>query len=382
MDMLNEMENQGEGGTKLNKDQQTAKAAKADAMKKPVSAKGEHADKVEDLGEPVVKGDEDSGPFKADDKTAKSPRPADKNNAEPMKDASKAKMVTKAYESLLALDKDTLSERLDSVLAAIAGDQLIEHEVDLSEEVNELLGAEADLSEEFKNKATSLLEARFAQSINEEKIRLNELYDAQLQEEVDAVREDLTGKLDSYLDYAGSEWMAENQLAVDNGIKAEIAESFFSGLRGLMEQHNLEIPADQEDVLEATVSENNELKEQLDASISTILELKEATEELYKQRLLDEACADMTASDKAKIVSLVENASYDSVEELESKIETFVEHYQPASSQESSDKVLSEEMIAESQGEITEEVSDTPVSSDSYVNDLAKAMTSRFGRNK
>ena len=382
MDMLNEMENQGEGGTKLNKDQQTAKAAKADAMKKPVSAKGEHADKVEDLGEPVVKGDEDSGPFKADDKTAKSPRPADKNNAEPMKDASKAKMVTKAYESLLALDKDTLSERLDSVLAAIAGDQLIEHEVDLSEEVNELLGAEADLSEEFKNKATSLLEARFAQSINEEKIRLNELYDAQLQEEVDAVREDLTGKLDSYLDYAGSEWMAENQLAVDNGIKAEIAESFFSGLRGLMEQHNLEIPADQEDVLEATVSENNELKEQLDASISTILELKEATEELYKQRLLDEACADMTASDKAKIVSLVENASYDSVEELESKIETFVEHYQPASSQESSDKVLSEEMIAESQGEITEEVSDTPVSSDAYVNDLAKAMSSRFGRNK
>ena len=382
MDMLNEMENQGEGGTKLNKDQQTAKAAKADAMKKPVSAKGEHADKVEDLGEPVVKGDEDSGPFKADDKTAKSPRPADKNNAEPMKDASKAKMVTKAYESLLALDKDTLSERLDSVLAAIAGDQLIEHEVDLSEEVNELLGAEADLSEEFKNKATSLLEARFAQSINEEKIRLNELYDAQLQEEVDAVREDLTGKLDSYLDYAGSEWMSENQLAVDNGIKAEIAESFFSGLRGLMEQHNLEIPADQEDVLEATVSENNELKEQLDASISTILELKEATEELYKQRLLDEACADMTASDKAKIVSLVENASYDSVEELESKIETFVEHYQPASSQESSDKVLSEEMIAESQGEITEEVSDTPVSSDAYVNDLAKAMSSRFGRNK
>ena len=382
MDMLNEMENQGEGGTKLNKDQQTAKAAKADAMKKPVAAKGEQADKVEDLGEPVVKGDEDSGPFKADDKTAKSPRPADKNNAEPMKDASKAKMVTKAYESLLALDKDTLSERLDSVLAAIAGDQLIEHEVDLSEEVNELLGAEADLSEEFKNKATSLLEARFAQSINEEKIRLNELYDAQLQEEVDAVREDLTGKLDSYLDYAGSEWMAENQLAVDNGIKAEIAESFFSGLRGLMEQHNLEIPADQEDVLEATVSENNELKEQLDASISTILELKEATEELYKQRLLDEACADMTASDKAKIVSLVENASYDSVEELESKIETFVEHYQPASSQESSDKVLSEEMIAESQGEITEEVSDTPVSSDSYVNDLAKAMSSRFGRNK
>lgn len=382
MDMLNEMENQGEGGTKLNKDQQTAKAAKADAMKKPVAAKGEHADKVEDLGEPVVKGDEDSGPFKADDKTAKSKRPADKDNAEPMKDASKAKMVTKAYESLLALDKDTLSERLDSVLAAIAGDQLIEHEVDLSEEVNELLGAEADLSEEFKNKATSLLEARFAQSINEEKIRLNELYDAQLQEEVDAVREDLTGKLDSYLDYAGSEWMSENQLAVDNGIKAEIAESFFSGLRGLMEQHNLEIPADQEDVLEATVSENNELKEQLDASISTILELKEATEELYKQRLLDEACADMTASDKAKIVSLVENASYDSVEELESKIETFVEHYQPASSQESSDKVLSEEMIAESQGEITEEVSDTPVSSDAYVNDLAKAMTSRFGRNK
>jgi len=350
-------------------------------MKKPVAAKGEHADKVEDLGEPVVKGDEDSGPFKADDKSAKSKRPADKDNAEPMKDASKAKMVTKAYESLLALDKDTLSERLDSVLAAIAGDQLVENEVDLSEEVNELLGAEADLSEEFKNKATSLLEARFAQSINEEKVRLNELYNAQLQEEVDAVREDLTGKLDSYLDYAGSEWMSENQLAVDNGIKAEIAESFFSGLRGLMEQHNLEIPADQEDVLETTVSENNELKQQLDASISTILELKEATQELYKQRLLDEACADMTASDKAKIVSLVENASYDSVEELESKIETFVEHYQPASSEESSDKVLSEEMIAEGQGEITEEVSDTPVSSDSYVNDLAKAMTSRFGRN-
>ena len=379
MDMLNEMENQGEGGTKLNKDQQTAKAAKADAMKKPVAAKGEQADKVEDLGEPVVKGDEDSGPFKADDKSAKVKRSADKDNSEPMKDASKAKMVTKAYESLLELDKDTLSERLESVLAAIAGDQLVENEVDLSEEVNELLGAEDDLSEDFKKKATSLLEARFAQSINEEKVRLNELYNAQLQEEVDAVREDLTNKLDSYLDYAGSEWMTENRLAVENGVKAEIAESFFSGLRGLMEQHNLEIPADQEDVLEATVSENNELKEQLDASISTILEIKEATEEHYKQRLLDEACEGMTSNDKAKIVSLVENASYDSVEELEEKISTFVEHYAPATD-EVEGSVLSEEMIAEGQGEITEEVSDTPVSSDAYVNDLVKAMTARFGR--
>lgn len=381
MTMLNEMGNQGEGGTKLNKDAQTTKAAPADPPVAPVGADGDELDDVEDLGEPVVKGDEATGPFKADDKTPKSEtRKADKNNAEAMKDASKAKLVTKAYESLTALDKETLSERYAAIAAAIAGVHLDEESVDLSEEVNELLGSEKDLTEEFKKKATSLLEARFAQSIREEKDRLNELYEAQLSEEVNAVREDLTNKLDSYLDYAGTEWMKENQLAIDNGIKAELAESFFTGLRGLMEQHNIDIPEEQSDVLEATIEENKQLKAQVNASIDTLLELKDVTEELYKQKLLDEACEDLTANDREKIESLVENTSYSSVAELEEKIQTFVEHYHPTTS-ESTSKILSEEMIAEGEGELTEEVQDnTPVSNDVYVNDLAKSITNRFGK--
>jgi len=381
MTMLNEMGNQGEGGTKLNKDEIAANAQKGETAAPVVAADGETADKVQDLGAPVVKGDEDTGPFTADDSVpGKKKRRADNDNGESLKDVSKAKLVTKAYESLTELDKDTLSERYDAIVAAIAGDRLDEDSIDLSEEVNDLLGSEEDLTEEFRKKATSLFEARFAQSIREEKARLNDLYEEQLSEETQAIREDLTNKLDSYLDYAGSEWMKENQLAIDSGVKTEIAESFFAGLHDLMEQHNLDIPEKDSDILETTISENREIKEQLDSAIDTMISFKSQLQELYKEKAVNTICEDLTDNDKSKIVDLVEGTTFDSVKELNEKVQTFRDHYfskEDKDESTTSGMVLSEEVLTSQESSDTDN-NDKIMSDDPFVNELAEQV-SRFG---
>lgn len=381
MTMLNEMQNQGEGGTKKNSDAITANAQSPDPLVPAKGADGEQADKVQDLGAPVVKGDEKTGPFKADDSTpGKNKRRADKDNAEPPKDVTKAKLVTAAYESLSALGEDNLRQRYTSILAAIEGGALVESELDLSDEVDAILGTEDDLTEDFKNKTKNLLEARVTQSIREEKTRLNELYEAQLTEEVEAVREDLTNKLDSYLSYAGTEWMKDNQLAVDSGLKAEIAESFFTGLRGLMEEHSLDIPETETDLVEKTVAANKELKEQNDSAIDTILEMKAQLELLTKERVLDTVCEGLTDTEKAKVVDLAEGVEFETVEELTEKVTNFRDHFAGTSDEEGKDAstVLSEEMIADQNLDTndtdTEDDSTVIESSDPAITELARMM--------
>lgn len=386
--MLNEIQNQGEGGTKKNSDQQTTKAVAPETMEKPATASGDELDDVEDLGEPVVKGDEDSGPFEADD-TVDGPakRKGDKDNDEPIKDMSKSKMVTKAYESLHKLDKATLKERLDAILAAIDGVRLDEEAVDLTEEVDSLLGSEKDLSEEFKKKATTILETKFSQLVKEEKARLNELYESQLQEEVERIEEEITEKLDSYLEYAAGEWMKENQLAVDAGIKNEIAESFMSGLYDLLASHSLHVPEEQEDVVTKLSARAKELEEQNNKAIDTILEMRTSLRSLIKEKVINTVCEDLTAIEKSKIVDLSEDLSFDSQSDLMEKVSTLREHYFPTDSDENARRgdssLLSEEMLSSQQSEIDEENSKKAqpiLSSDPNINRLAEAM-GRFGIN-
>jgi hypothetical protein len=384
MKMLKEMTGtkQGEGGTKKNSDQQTASAAPAEPLNTAVAADGDELDDVEDLGDPVVKGDEDTGPFRAAD-TVDEPkkRRGDKDNDEEIKDVSKSKLVTKAYESLTGLDKATLVERYAAITAAIEGKKLTESDIDLTEEVNTLLGNEKDLTEEFKKKATTILETKFNQMVREEKTRLNTLYEAQLAEEIESLNESTIAKLDSYLEYAASEWMKENQLAVDAGIKTEIAESFMKGLYELLETHSLHVPEEQEDVLSKISEEKTALENSHNDAIDTILEMRTALKELIRERVVNTVCDDLTDTEAAKIQELTEDLSFENADDLTEKVKTLREHYYPTQdgTKKSSD-VLSEDILTTSQANADEKNAnsgekETPLSSDPSINALAQIMS-------
>ena len=379
MTMLNEMgQNQGEGGTTKMPKRSADKADAGDAIEKVKAAAGDKLDNEEDLGGPVVKGDEDTGPFKAADKTpGKKKRPADKDNADALKDVSSSKLLTKAYESLTALDKNTIRERYAAIDAAINGVSLDPDDVDLSEEVNVLLGSEKDLSEAFKKKATTILETRFNQMVRDEKSRLNDLYESQLNEEVESVRSDLTEKLDSYLDYASEEWFNENRIAVESGIRNEISESFMTGLYKLLEDHSMNLPEDQVDVLEQVASQKKELETRFNKTVSESLVMKKQLTSLIKEKVLNTVCDGLADTEKEKISDLVENVDFVSTDELTDKIKTLREHYYPTNnnSDANDSNVLSEEMLSSKEQELREENAKKPqavLSDDPAVNALAE----------
>lgn len=371
-------------GIKKNSDAVTAKATAPDPKPALPKTGNTDSDEVQDLGEPVVKGTEDSGPFKADDTVSSKPktRRADKDNAEPKKDVSKAKLVTKAYESLQELDKNQITERIEAIEAAIAGKidmSVSQAEASLSEEVNELLGSEQDLSEEFVKKATTLLEAKFNESIRNEKSRLNELYEAQIAEEVDRVEDEMTAKLDSYLDYATTEWMTENKLAIDSGIKTEIAESLISGISELLESHNLDVPEGQEDVV-AKLSEKTEILEtKYEESVNAVLEARKEIKTLVKENVLSTVCEGLADTEKAKLTQLVEDVSFDTTEDLTEKVEILRENYFPSGDSKKDDSQILSEDVLNSQATLNEEAPDNsaPVSSDPDINSLAEAINNK-----
>lgn len=361
MPMLDEMNNQGEGGTKKQPNRGADNTSIKDAMKK-VDAHGDPVSKEQDLGEPVVDPDQgETGPFKADDSTpGKKSRRADKDNAEPMKDMSKSKMVKTAYESILALEDDVLAERWDEIAAAIAG-TLNENSVDISEEVSNLLADESDLSEDFKKKATVIFESKINTAIREQKAILEDVYQSRLDEEVEEVKSGLMESLDSYLEYVAEKWMEENEIAVENGIKAELSESFITGMVNLFKEHNVNLPDDKSDVLSSIAEERDSIKEALDNSINANLEAQKELNELRVEKVISESCSDLTDTEKSKLKELAETVSYDSVEELSEKLNTLKEsHFGNAGDNNSDllneDVLSSEDATKDTDGKIVNEI--------------------------
>ena len=140
--------------------------------------------------------------------------------------------------------------------------------VDVSEHVDALMNGEGDLSEEFKRKAATVFEAAVKSKIRDEVVRIEEEYKSELDESIEETKEELSEKVDTYLNYVVEEWMKENELAVERGLKGEIAEDFISGLKTLFEDHYVDVPDEKYDVLEAQSEKITELEGKLDEAIS------------------------------------------------------------------------------------------------------------------
>jgi len=249
-----------------------------------------------------------------------------------MKDMPKDQME-KLYASYMKeMDMDDEEDEEDVAekkkMKAEAVDARIKS-IDVSDDVDALMNGEGDLSEEFKSKAATIFESAVKSKVRGEIDRMQDAYDQELVESTEAVKSELTDKIDSYLNYVVEEWMKENELAIERGLKGEIAEDFIAGLKQLFEDHYVDVPDEKYDVLEAQSEKIAELEEKVNKSLEDSVSLKEENSNLTRQIVISEATSDLTETEIEKFKSVTEDVEFDSAESFRNKIDTLKENYFP-----------------------------------------------------
>ena len=208
--------------------------------------------------------------------------------------------------------------------------------IDVSADV-EALTKDEDLSEDFKSKAATIFEAAVKSKINDAKKKMHASYEEKLKEEVETTKSELVEKVDSYLNYVVEEWMQENKLAIERGIKGEIAEDFISGLKKLFEDHYIDVPDEKYDVLEDQASKIEDLEKKLNEQIEKNVEQNKAIGELKRQDIIDEASKDLADTAKEKFNKLAEEVEFSNEEDFTTKVSTIKESYFGAKKESSTD---------------------------------------------
>lgn len=201
-----------------------------------------------------------------------------------------------------------------------------EKEMDLSDDVKALIGDEK-LTEEFKAKAKTIFEAAVKSRLKEEKAKVEVEYASKLKSEIDATKSELVEKVDSYLNYVVEEWMKSNEIAVERGIKGEIAEDFITGLKKLFEDHYINVPDEKYDVLEDQASKIEELNKKLNEQIESNVKLNSEIGKLTRKDIVAEVASGLTDTNKEKFNKLAEEIEYSNATEFKNKVTTIKESY-------------------------------------------------------
>ena len=250
-----------------------------------------------------------------------------KSDIEEMMAAHASKLAeadnAKSEEELAKLqaEKEAIEEKIKSI--------------NVKEDVDALVAGE-DLSEEFKDKAATIFEAAVKSKIRSEVVRMEEGYAVALEEATETIKEELSVKVDDYLGYVVEEWMKENELAIERGLKGEIAEDFISGLKQLFEDHYIDVPDEKYDVLEAQSEKIAELEEKLNGMIEENVEKKKVVESLTREQITSEVSHDLAATEVEKFKSLTEDVDFVTEDSFRAKLDTLKESYFPTTGEQQS----------------------------------------------
>jgi hypothetical protein len=228
--------------------------------------------------------------------------------------------------------------------AAAPQAESIDFNGDFSEDLNALVESEATLSEEFKAKTAVIFEAAVKSKLSEEIDRLESEYATQLDEEVASIKGDLVEKVDSYLNYVVENWMEENKLAIQSGLRTEIAEGFMSKLKDVFTESYVEVPESKVDLVDELATANEELEEDFNKAVAKSIELQEELEGYQREAVIREAAKDLAETQVEKLKSLVESIDFEDVDVFASKVSTIKESYFKKQTAES---VISEESTDE-----------------------------------
>ena len=202
-------------------------------------------------------------------------------------------------------------------------------DINVKEHVDALMNGEGDLSEEFKRKAATVFEAAVKSKVREEVERLEEDYRNDLDENMNKTQTELTEKVDNYLNYVVEEWTKENELAIERGLKGEIAEDFISGLKQLFEDHYIDVPDEKYDVLEAQSQKISELEAKLNEEVEKNIGFKNNNAKLVREQVISQCTGDLTEVEIEKFKSLTEDVDFTDEDSFRSKLDTLKESYFP-----------------------------------------------------
>jgi len=277
-----------------------------------------------DMGAPVVK-PTDKNPDAASKAKQNTSDPALKSAKDGSNPAGKGDMKpTSMKEEEVEIEATEDQE-------VVAEEETKEVEIDLSADVKALVSSDADLSEEFKDKAATIFEAAVKTRIQEQTKILEAQYEEKLSAETETVKEAMVEKVDSYLNYVVEEWMKENELAVERGIRTEIAEDFITGLKDLFKEHYIDVPEEKYNVLDDLTNQNKKLEEKLNEQIAKNVDLSKEVSQSAKSKAINEVASDLADTEKEKFEKMAENVEYDSADKFREKLETIKESYFPKS---------------------------------------------------
>ena len=345
-------------GTKLQEMEQSktavnANATPADAMPKAnasgVVAPGNTA-QIEDLGGPTpqnYKPDDDSAKLKEPGATLKQVADVITKNAakaDPMPTGNATPgTLSQGDEVEIEDSQEVVSEDQSEEATEEA---IVDESINIEDDVNALLGGE-ELSEEFKEKAKTIFEAALNSKIKEIQDTLEIQYEQKLNEEKEELKVSLQERVDSYLEYVAEEWMTENQLAIEHGLKTEMTESFLSGMKGLFEEHYVTIPEDKYDVLESMVEKLDDMETKLNEQIDKNIGLNKRLGESVATGILESVSDGLAATQKEKLASLAESVEFESEEKYREKLEVLKESYFARTTNESAKEISKAQTLSE-----------------------------------
>ena len=304
--------------TEVKKEVEAVEEQKSAVNKDAVAAEPTHLkNDAEDLGKAVVKPTDPDGQTAAD----KVKKVSDQVNKD-AKDGS--------------LPKDQKPAGMKEEETEVEGEEIAETKeestemnIDLSDDVKALVSTDADLSEEFKEKAATIFETAVKTRIQEQVKVLEAQYEDKLSKESETIKEAMTEKVDSYLNYVVEEWMKENELAVERGIRTEIAEDFITGLKSLFKEHYIDVPEEKYNVLDDLTNQTKDLESKLNEQIEKNVNLSKEVSDLHKREAIAEVSEDLTDTETEKFISMAENVEFESAEKFKEKLETIKESYFP-----------------------------------------------------
>lgn len=252
-------------------------------------------------------------------------------------------------------DEDLISEDEIDDLAPPAARKIEMNLEELRKDIASVFSADTNLSEDFKTQASAIFEAAVIARVNNEVEAITEELVEQAAQEIEEMKEALVEKVDSYLNYVVEQWMQDNEIAVEKGLRTEVAEDFMLGLKNLFQEHYFEVPEDRIDVLEDMAEKVDEAAARLDETLQANIELKQELDELKRARIVEQAARGLTATDADKLGKLLEGVDFDSEELFTQKVSVIKESYFGIAKPNSPEKMLQESI--QDQGVTKQELS-------------------------
>ena len=281
---------------------------------------------LEEAQAPAAKGKPDANATSEPESIASVDKAANATSkVAPPKPKTKAGMVNAMYKTVSKMNKKDLMAAYDKVCEGVDLEDVAE--LDTSAELSAIVESEATLSEEFKEKTAIIFETAVKTKLSEEVTRLEEQYAEELAEEVETIKTDLVGKVDSYLNYVVETWMEENKLAIESGLRTEIAEGFMNGMRDLFVESYVEVPESKVDLVDELAEQVSELEEKLNSTTGDAISLAEELETYKRNTIIAEASRGLADTQAEKLAELLGNVDFEDESTFINKVNTVKESY-------------------------------------------------------